>query len=168
MQFFYQLLIQIESKEEYSETLHNLIQCLSPQNQLESLLVEKIAIDFWRLRRVIRFETGSIKKSIQDLLKNYYSYGTQDNEEIDKEIEYKNSCIEWNSCYLKYLEKGLVNFEQPFWEGEDIECEIIEDFYLIAKSIESHKFSYEERGKIQFKGFNFFQIKSILKRNGFS
>jgi len=39
-----------ENEDEYSEILNNLIECLSPSNQMESLLVEKIAVDFWRLR----------------------------------------------------------------------------------------------------------------------
>src|SRR5438477_218421 len=51
-----------ESEDEYQEILDNLIDCLSPCNQMESLLVEKITVDFWRLRRTIRFETGSIAK----------------------------------------------------------------------------------------------------------
>ena len=61
-----------ENEDEYQEMLNNLIDCLSPQNQMESLLVEKIAIDFWRLKRVIRFETGSIQKYLEEIFKEFY------------------------------------------------------------------------------------------------
>lgn len=54
-----------ENQAEYDELLANLIQCLAPSNQMESLLVEKIAVDFWRLRRTIRFEAGSISQQIE-------------------------------------------------------------------------------------------------------
>lgn len=49
-----------EDMEEYIELLDGLIVSLNPNGQMECLLVEKIAVDFWRLRRVLRFENGSI------------------------------------------------------------------------------------------------------------
>jgi hypothetical protein len=40
---------------------------------MESLLIEKIAVDYWRLRRVLRFENGAISKypgiSVSDFYK---------------------------------------------------------------------------------------------------
>lgn len=60
-----------ESEVEYQELFSGLVDSLTPQSEIESLLVEKIAIDFWRLRRVIRFETGSIKKYLEDVLADY-------------------------------------------------------------------------------------------------
>lgn len=65
-----------EDGNEYQEMLTNLIVCLSPKNQLEALLAEKIAVDFWRLRRVIRFETGSIEERLTHIFKDFYSYST--------------------------------------------------------------------------------------------
>jgi hypothetical protein len=79
-----------ENKDEYQELLQNLIACLCPSNQVESLLVEKIAMDFWRLRRVIRFETGSIARNIQSLCEEFYSDERKSDEEIYREIEYKH------------------------------------------------------------------------------
>jgi hypothetical protein len=64
-----------ENEEEYTQMLTNIINCLLPKNQIESLLVEKIAIDFWRLRRVMRFESGSIAKHVETLYHEFYSYG---------------------------------------------------------------------------------------------
>jgi len=128
--------IENENVNDYQEILNNLVACLSPCNQMESLLVEKIAVDFWRLRRTIRFETGSIAQCIKLLLKEFYSYGNQSNEEIEDEIERKQQLISWNLSYLKCLAKDEVIFDQPEWKGS-ITSDIIEDFYLIAKSIPS-------------------------------
>ena len=86
-----------EDESEYLEMLNNLIGCLTPQNQIESLLVEKIAIDFWRLRRVIRFEVGSIEKYLEKIFDDFYSYPRKTNEEIDTEIEGKNEYLKWLS-----------------------------------------------------------------------
>lgn len=129
--------IENENEDEYREILNNLLECLLPCNQMESLLVEKIAVDFWRLRRTIRFETGSIAKGIKKLLDDYYSYGKQNNQKIDEQIADKEKLIAWNLSYLECLTKNEVTFDQRKWEGNDIYSDVTEDFYMIAKSISS-------------------------------
>src|ERR1700733_5402940 len=139
-----------ENENEYLEILNNLVDCLSPCNQMENLLVEKIAVDFWRLRRTIRFETGSIAKCITSLLKEFYSHGNQSNEKIDEEIQRKEQQIAWNTSYLDCLAQNEVTFEKPIWKGNVIESDIIEDFYMIAKSFDS--LTKEEREKLYYFG----------------
>lgn len=129
--------IENENGNDYQEILNNLVDCLSPCNQMESLLVEKIAVDFWRLRRTIRFETGSIEQGIKKLLKEFYSYGIQNNEKIDEQINHKQQLIDWNTSYLECLTKDEVTYDNPEWQGKEIQSDIIEDFYLLAKSIAS-------------------------------
>jgi len=89
-----------------------MIDCLSPQGQLKSLLVEKIALDFWRLKRVIRFESGSIKKYLDEVLQDYYKpwqgSDTHFSEEmIDQKVKTAQSIIDWNKTYLKMLTKQV-------------------------------------------------------------
>lgn len=159
--------LEHESEDEYREILNNLIACLSPCNQMESLLVEKIAVDFWRLRRTIRFETGSIAQSIKVLLKEFYSYGNKGNEKIEEEIRCKQQVIVWNLSYLDCLAKGIVSFDQPKWKGIEIESEIIEDFYLIAKSILI--LSKSEKEKLHYFGdLNFDELRALLIKYGYS
>ena len=62
-----------ESEEEYIELLNNLYASLNPSGQVEHLLVEKIAVDFWRLRRVLRFETGSIREYLDMVICDSHS-----------------------------------------------------------------------------------------------
>ncbi len=125
-----------ENQREYQEVLDNLIDSLSPCNQIESLLVEKIAVDFWRLRRVIRFETGGIAEHISDLLNQFYSYGTKNNRTIDQEILHMEELIERNTLYIESLSRREVSFDQPIWRNDDLEADIIDDLYIVAKSIE--------------------------------
>lgn len=82
-----------EDEQEYRELLDGLILSLNPSGQMECLLVEKIAVDYWRLRRILRFETGSIRKILDTAINDYYDkadyFGNKEhkeNKEIDKEI----------------------------------------------------------------------------------
>ncbi len=82
-----------EDAQEYKELLDGLILSLNPSGQMECLLVEKIAADYWRLRRVLRFETGSIRKFLDTAINDYYEkadyFGNREhktNDEIDEEI----------------------------------------------------------------------------------
>ena len=52
-----------ENIEEYNQLFNNLIESLKPNGQLEYLLVEKIAIDHWRLKRLFKYERVSIKQA---------------------------------------------------------------------------------------------------------
>lgn len=159
--------IENEKKDDYQEILNNLIDSLLPCNQMESLLVEKIAVDFWRLRRTIRFETGSIIKCIQTLLREFYTCGHKNNEEIDKEIRLKENLIEWSSAYTKCLSKGEVTFDQSEWKGEGITSDIIDDFYMIAQKIPS--LTKNQRESLYYTGdYTFDELLVLLQKNGYS
>ena len=155
-----------ENAQEYQEMLNNLVDCLTPQNQVESLLVEKIAIDFWRLRRVIRFEAGSIGKYLETIFEEFYSYSRKNNEKIDIEIQGNKEYINWIDSYVEHLKKERVGFDEPRWEGEEIESDILEDFYLILKTIDS--LTYEEKEKLRYGDGNFAKLKMALGQNGYS
>src|SRR3989338_1486329 len=57
-----------ENQKEYQELFSNLIEYFNPNGQMEYLLVEKITIDFWRFKRLIRFETGSIRQFLDTVI----------------------------------------------------------------------------------------------------
>lgn len=82
-----------EDAQEYRELLDGLIISLNPVGQMECLLVEKISVDYWRLRRVLRFESGSIRKVLDMAISDYYNKAdwqgikeNKTNEELDEEI----------------------------------------------------------------------------------
>jgi hypothetical protein len=155
-----------ENQMEYEELLTNLIQCLAPSNQMESLLVEKIAVDFWRLRRTIRFEAGSISKHIEDIVEAYYSYSRSDNAAIDRQIEHAKQQIAWNTAYIKCLKKNEVTFNQPVWEGKTITSDVIDDFRLIARALPN--LTGAEQDQIYEEKLKFDGLSALLALHGYS
>lgn len=156
-----------ENEAEYQLLLNNLIDCLLPCNQMESLLVEKIAVDFWRLRRIIRFETGSIANHIATLVKEFYSYEGTNNDAIEKDIILNRQTIEWNTRYIEYLTQGKVTFDVPIWSEGAFESDIIEDFYWIAKSISNLA---EKDSKLVYGSvyLDFNELRAILEKHGYN
>jgi hypothetical protein len=59
-----------EDEMEYHELLFELKKDLSPVGRMEMILVEKIAVNYWRLRRLVRFETGEIREQLDDYREN--------------------------------------------------------------------------------------------------
>ncbi len=70
-------------------------------------------------------------------INEFYSYGKQSNKTIDEEIQQKQEIISWNLSYVECLAISKVTFDQPEWTGKDIKSDIIDDLYMIAKSITS-------------------------------
>lgn len=102
-----------EDAQEYRELLDGLIISLSPVGQMECLLVEKISVDYWRLRRVLRFESGSIRKVLDMAISDYYNKAdwqgikeNKTNEELDEEI------AEYRDRQDKQSQKRLAELEQ--------------------------------------------------------
>ena len=102
-----------EDAQEYRELLDGLIISLAPVGQMECLLVEKISVDYWRLRRVLRFESGSIRKVLDMAISDYYNKAdwqgikeNKTNEELDEEI------AEYRDRQDKRSQKRLVELEQ--------------------------------------------------------
>jgi hypothetical protein len=66
-----------EDELEYQELLSELEKDLVPTGRMEILLVEKIAVNYWRMRRLVRYETGEIRSRLDDFresaLESYYS-----------------------------------------------------------------------------------------------
>lgn len=57
-----------ESREEYDALLDQLHDDLHPRGALEAMLVERIAVCYWRLRRAIRAESGETRKGLYHAL----------------------------------------------------------------------------------------------------
>ena len=50
----------VEKKEDWETHLSGVLQSLTPEGHLETVLAERVALLSWRLHRVTRFETESI------------------------------------------------------------------------------------------------------------
>src|SRR5918992_4725039 len=57
----------METAEDWEEHRDGILESLSPKGHLELVLAERVALLFWRLNRVTRFETDTITISQQKL-----------------------------------------------------------------------------------------------------
>ncbi|HUU29585.1 MAG TPA: hypothetical protein VM123_17420 [archaeon] len=164
-----------ENEDEYLELLHNLTESLNPSGQMEHLLVEKIAVDFWRLRRVLRFETGSIRKHLDMVIYDYYNKTdwqgnkkNQTNDELVGEIDQRKEYLDWNNAYIKALKKGVVSFDNPTWSGEGLERDIEEDLIMVAEALKEKAMSEDECMRFEEGKLSFDKLKAIFKKAGYS
>ncbi len=62
-----------ESPEEFNDLLGDLKTQLNPVGTLEEMLVDKVAVGYWRLRRAYRYEVGLIRKELDTATDDFYS-----------------------------------------------------------------------------------------------
>ncbi len=92
----------------------------APQGVLEEMLVEKIVVAYWRLRRAHRFEVGIIRDKLDNAADEYYaanSFGAREHktdEQIDKEIQETEEVLQEWRC-----DKNL--FLQMSRDGKDLQ-----------------------------------------------
>jgi len=77
-----------ESPEEFNALLGDLKTQLNPVGTLEEMLVEKVVVAYWRLRRAYKYEVGLIREELDTATEDFYrrEYNKTD-EEIDQEIK---------------------------------------------------------------------------------
>ena len=83
-----------ESQEEFNALVLDLRNQFNPQGPLEEMLVEKIAVAYWRLRRVYRYEAGVIKRNLSTTFDRYYErdpFKPDETKSRDDEIDIKVS-----------------------------------------------------------------------------
>ena len=90
-----------ENPEEFNALLSDLMQQFRPEGTLEEILVEKIAVSYWRLRRAYKYEAGLIRNKLDNATDDYYdNTDWEDNkchrtdEEIDQDIKQEQECLE--------------------------------------------------------------------------
>lgn len=83
-----------ENPEEFNALPEDLKVQLAPAGTLEEMLVEKIAVAYWRLRRAYRYEVGLIRHELDTATDDFYNQTNysgnkkhKTDEEIDREIE---------------------------------------------------------------------------------
>jgi len=92
-----------ESQGDFSRLYHKLIDDLQPVGTLEEMLVEKIAISYWRLRRVLGAEAGEVRKQlvqVKEDLQKWGGFGSGDN---CQSIQHIKSLVEEADMTLSVL-----------------------------------------------------------------
>jgi len=117
-----------EDPAEFNALLSDLTGQFKPEGTLEEILVEKIAVAYWRLRRAYRYEAGLIRDELDNATDDYYDnadyqgnkYNKTD-EEIDQDIKQEQECLEiWekDKKELTAMHKDGKPLEDIYdWEG---------------------------------------------------
>jgi hypothetical protein len=139
-----------EDAQEYHELFTELKSDLAPVGRMEMMLVEKIAVNYWRLRRLVRYETGEIRCRLDDYresaLRSHYSgfnysgqrpelyYYSYDDEITD--AEYQAQCYKVTDMQSTHfnLSEEKAALEYVLWARMDRkEAEFAEKDYKAAK-----------------------------------
>ncbi|MHC4691988.1 MAG: hypothetical protein ACYS67_04540 [Planctomycetota bacterium] len=118
-----------ENPEEFNALLEDLKTQLAPEGTLEEMLVEKVAVAYWRLRRAYKYEVGLIRQELDTATDDYYDgktstsgYSKQKTDsEIEKEIEQQketlDSWIKDKKDFIRIHKQGKSLKDIYDWEG---------------------------------------------------
>lgn len=88
-----------ENPEESNGLLEDLKAQFAPVGTLEEMLVEKVAVAYWRLRRAYRYDVGLIRQELDIATNDYYSGETSTSgyreQKTDEEIEKQKERVEY-------------------------------------------------------------------------
>jgi hypothetical protein len=111
----------VENPDEFNALLADLGTQLQPQGTLEEMLVEKIAVAYWRLRRAYKYEVGLIREELDNATEDFYdkSYNKTD-EEIEQQIAQEKEGIKYwekDKKDLTRMHKNNVPVEELYeWD----------------------------------------------------
>jgi len=143
------LLLEGENPDDYQSLLDDLQSQLRPAGTLEQSLVEKIAVIFWRQRRLVGAETATIELSINPLQlaievesgMGLSGYGSQKIEPEDflplnqEQIEQRNWC---NAIIAEYTAADSLNLDNLNKVAPLIHAQLVADAESDGETIAKH------------------------------
>lgn len=111
-----------ENQEQFDTLLSDLKEQFDPKGTMEEMLVEKIAVAYWRFRRICRYETGLIRQQLDTATDNFYNEKkdytdtriNRTDDEIDKQIEQEKESV-------LYWEKDKKDLSRMHKEGKSLD-----------------------------------------------
>jgi len=129
-----------EDPAEFDGLSQDLKDQFQPQGTLEEMLVEKIAVAYWRLRRAYRYEVGLIRRELDAATDKFYNKTKWDgekthrtDEEIDAQIEQEQEGIAYwqkdRNDLARMREAGATLDAIYHWEEnwEDVKEAVIDE-----------------------------------------
>ena len=110
-----------ESSEEFNALLEDLKTQLKPEGTLEEMLVEKMAVSYWRLRRAYRYEAGLIRNELDNATDDYYSNTNWEGEKINKTDEEIEQEIKKEREGIEYWKKDKRDLTKMHKNGKPLE-----------------------------------------------
>lgn len=110
-----------ENPEEFNALLADLGAQLQPQGTLEEMLVEKIAVAYWRLRRAYRYEVGLIRNKLDNATDGYYGETNWEGHKQNKTDEEIGQNIKQEQEYLEQWENDKKELTAMHKDGKSLE-----------------------------------------------
>jgi hypothetical protein len=110
-----------ENPEEFNGLLEDLKAQLRPEGTLEEMLVEKIAVAYWRLRRAYRYEVGLIHNELDNATDDYYNRKDWQNKKVNKSDEEIEQKIEKEKEGIEYWKKDKKDLSRMYKAGKPLE-----------------------------------------------
>jgi len=139
-----------ESREEYDKLFQELVDDLNPEGQMEVLLAEKIAVNYWRLKRLVRYETGEIRQLLDNFrekaLERYYDNSGLDSLGMGSKRKYQPA--------MEYYDYDDEVTEEKIEEQATKIANMEEKGYDWSKDKEFREFLKERYSSAEIKGFS--------------
>lgn len=110
-----------ENPDEFSALLDDLKLQLQPEGTLEEMLVEKVAVAYWRLRRAYRYESGLIRRELDTAADDFHEGRNREFEEKHKTDEQIEAKIAENKGVLEVWKKDGRDLTRMKKAGKPLE-----------------------------------------------
>ena len=110
-----------ENPEEFNALLADLGTQLQPQGTLEEMLVEKIAVAYWRLRRAYRYEVGLIRQELDTATDDFYNETNWNKQKVNKTDEEIEQEVEQHKEGVEYWKKDKKDLTRKHKKGTPLE-----------------------------------------------
>ncbi|MHC4462182.1 MAG: hypothetical protein ACYS30_12250 [Planctomycetota bacterium] len=151
-----------ESPEDFNALLEDLKTQLAPAGTLEEMLVEKVAVAYWRLQRAYRYEVGLIRQELDTATDDFYSETDYNDKRINKTDEEIDLEIEQNKESIESWRQDKRDFTKMHKNGKPLE-----EIYDWGENWEwlEDKFNYLLLGHEDYEGFNPKNFREFLNNN---
>lgn len=141
---------QFENVEDFKQLKESLEEYWNPEGVMEESLCEDLAIQWWRMRRLYRHESGSLKEQHENIKKFWYDTRTESRgfSDIPKEvlgIDAHKDDLRWHKEWLDIVDASLKKRRKSLkliFDDEDCLCmfsDWFEDYDRVEKAIDKRR-----------------------------
>ncbi len=141
---------QFENVEDFKQLKESLEEYWNPEGVMEESLCEDLAIQWWRMRRLYRHESGSLKEQHENIKKFWYDTRTELRgfSDIPKEvlgIDAHKDDLRWHKEWLDIVDASLKKRRKSLkliFDDEDCLCmfsDWFEDYDRVEKAIDKRR-----------------------------
>jgi len=110
-----------ENPEEFNALTEDLMTQFAPVGAIEKMLVEKITVSYWRLRRACRYEVGLIRNELDNATDKFYDKKNYNGDKVNKTDEEIGRDIKQEKEILDEWEKDKERLTVMHKEGKPLE-----------------------------------------------